>query len=62
MVQDLRAFIKDDEEEIMTRVEVEKVNAREYEIGPDSASSLIADFGFARSIGQNSSSKPRPYG
>jgi len=64
MVQELREY-EGDEEEIMTRIEVEKVNAKEFEIAlnheidalirehkidPNSASSLINDIGFAQSI------------
>jgi phosphate:Na+ symporter len=64
MVQELRTY-EGEEEEIMTRIEVEKVNAKEYEIAlnhevgalirehkidPSSAASLINDIGFAQSI------------
>ena len=64
MVQELRTF-EGDEEEVITRIEVEKVHAKEYEIAlnheidalirehkidPSSAASLINDIGFAQSI------------
>ena len=64
MIQELREF-EGDEEDVLTRIEVEKVNAKEYEIAlnyevdalireqkidPNSAASLINDIGFAQSI------------
>ena len=66
MIQELRSY-EGDEEEVLTRIEVERANAkqfeiemnrqvdtliREHKIDPLSASSLINDIGFAHSIGK----------
>ena len=66
MIQELRAY-EGDEEEVLTRIEVERANAKEFEITMNrevdalirehkidsrSASSLINDIGFAHSIGK----------
>ena len=66
MIQELRTY-EGDEEEVLTRIEVERANAkqfeiemnrqvdtliREHKIDPLSASSLINDIGFAHSIGK----------
>jgi len=66
MIEELREY-EGDEEEVLTRIEVERANAREFEIAMNrevdalirehkidsrSASSLINDIGFAHSIGK----------
>ena len=66
MIQQLREY-EGDEEEVLTRIEVERANAREFEVAmnrevdalirehkidPRGASSLINDIGFAHSIGK----------